>query len=285
MRLRENIRELELSEQKLELERNMLFEDIERRYGEEIQAPTKSDMEKIVAQSKEDLDSRQKELKESIQTLGRKLEREGEVDPSAIAEYEQESERLEEMKSQYQDLENAAQLLDQTIARLKKISKNRFLETFSDVSRRFAELLPRLFGGGSGRMELINPEDPLLSGVEMVVRPPGKTLKTMDLLSGGEKALAATAVLMAVFLHKPAPICVLDEVDAPLDDANLERFLNLITENRDKAQFLLITHNKMSMNSVDKLIGITMEEKGVSSAYSISLEQAEQQIEQWVANA
>ena len=133
-------------------------------------------------------------------------------------------------------------------------------------------------------MELINPEDPLTSGVELSVRPPGKKISTMELLSGGEKALVATAVMMSMFLHRPGPICVLDEVDAPLDDANLERFMTLIREISDRTQFLIITHSKLTMGAVDRLLGITMQEKGISTALSVSLEEAERELEQWVAN-
>src|SRR5690606_6203185 len=121
-----------------------------------------------------------------------------------------------------------------------------------------------LFGGGSGHLELVNPEDPLTSGVELSVRPPGKRLRSMELLSGGEKALVAVSLLVLMFLYRPSPICVLDEVDAPLDDANLERFLGLIKEIAQETQFLIITHNKQTMAAADKLIGITMQEKGVS---------------------
>jgi chromosome segregation protein len=131
----------------------------------------------------------------------------------------------------------------------------------------------------------VNPEDPLSSGVDLTVRPPGKKLKVIELLSGGEKALAATALLFAMFLHRPSPICVLDEVDAPLDDANLERFLGLVRSISSNTQFLVITHNKLSMAAADRLVGITMQESGVTKALSVSFEEAEESLEQWAANA
>ena len=161
---------------------------------------------------------------------------------------------------------------------MREVSKERFVNTFEFVSAKFAELVPRLFGGGSGQLSLLDAEDPLNSGVEIVVRPPGKKLRNMELLSGGEKALSAAALLVAMFLHRPSPICVLDEVDAPLDDANLERFLQLIGEISKKTQFLMITHNKLSMAFVKRLIGITMQEPGISTPLSVSLEQAEREI-------
>ena len=134
-------------------------------------------------------------------------------------------------------------------------------------------------------LELINPEDPLTSGVDLNVRLPGKKLRNMELLSGGEKALVATALIIAMFLHRPSPICVLDEVDAPLDDANLERFLTMVKDISKSTQILIITHNKLTMAAADRLIGITMQESGVSTALSVSVNEVEQDIERWTANA
>ena len=189
------------------------------------------------------------------------------------------------MKSQYEDLSEATKTLERTIRQLKEISRTRFLRTFADVKVKFSELVPRLFGGGSGNLELVNPEDPLTSGVEITVRPPGKKISSMDLLSGGEKALVATSILIATFLHKPSPICVLDEVDAPLDEANLDRFIDIIREISSSTQFLIITHNKATMAAVDRLIGITMQESGVSTALTVSFDEVEKEIERWAANS
>ena len=239
----------------------MIFEDIKRHY-EDAELPNKERCDEIVEASGGNLEVRIDHLQIEAQKLRRRLEREGEVDPQSIELYEQENARLEQMQEQLSDLQAAARTLERTIRQLKEISRKRFLDTFEDVRKRFTELVPRLFGGGSGHLQLIDPEDPLTSGVELVVRPPGKKITTMELLSGGEKALVATAVLIAMFLHRPSPICVLDEVDAPLDDANLERFLALVSEiARSHTQFLLITHNKLSMAASDRLVGITMQEK------------------------
>jgi chromosome segregation protein len=211
---------------------------------------------------------------ESLLRLRKRLEREGEVDPQSIELYEQEDARLRTMQEQFADLEEAKKILETTIRRLKEISRQRFLETFTAVNKKFQELIPRLFGGGAGHLELLNPEDPLTSGVELMVRPPGKRLGSMELMSGGEKALVALSVLISMFLHRPSPICVLDEVDAPLDEANLERYLALITEISRSTQFLVITHNKRTMAEADRLVGITMQEKGVSTALTVALEEA-----------
>lgn len=221
---------------------------------------------------------------EEAASLRRRLEREGEVDPTSIERHEQESVRLAEMTRHIADLENAQTTLSRTIGHLKELSRRRFLETFGFVSEKFSELVPRLFGGGMGKMEMVNPNDPLESGVELTIRPPGKTLKSLELMSGGEKALAAAAILIALFLHRPGPICVMDEVDAPLDDANLGKFLELIADISNSTQFLLITHNKLTMSAVDRLIGITMQERGVSTALEVQFAQAEREIEKWIAN-
>ncbi|MCL4138318.1 UNVERIFIED_CONTAM: hypothetical protein GTU68_064879, partial [Idotea baltica] len=217
--------------------------------------------------------------------LRRRLEREGEVDPTSIERFETESERLEQLQKQEEDLSAAFRTLERTVTRLKQLSKARFLETFEDVSKKFETLVPRLFGGGSGTMQLVDPADPLTSGVEIQVRPPGKRPSSMELLSGGEKALVATSVLIAMFLHRPSPVCVLDEVDAPLDDANLDRFVSVIREISDQTQFLVITHNKATMASMDRLLGITMQEAGISKALSVNFQEAEEEIDRWVANA
>lgn len=280
----EQINKLSLKLEKAELELSMLGEDICKTYPE---TPMLSEeqIESVIAKANGELGSLIGQLQENANKLRRKIEREGEVDPQSIELYEQENARLESLQAQYNDLESATNILERTISRLKQVSKERFLDTFKFVSKKFEELVPRLFGGGSGHLELVNPEDPLASGVEIFVRPPGKKISNMELLSGGEKALVAVSVLISMFLHRPSPICVLDEVDAPLDDANLERYLNMIKEISASTQFLVITHNKRTMSMMQRLVGITMQEKGVSTALSVTLEDSESEIDRWVANA
>ncbi|MBL7663206.1 AAA family ATPase [bacterium] len=219
-------------------------------------------------------------LEEEIQNIGRRLEREGGVDPEVADQYLLEKDRFEKLELQYTDLKEAKTSLEKTIAELREISSNRFIETFESVRGHFEDLVPRLFGGGSGTIELVGEGDLFSKGVQISVRPPGKKLRSLELMSGGEKALSATALLLAMFLHRPTPICVLDEVDAPLDDANLERFLRLIREISDRTNFLIITHNHASMSAMDRLIGITMQEKGVTKALSVTLDQAVETLEQ-----
>ena len=186
----------------------------------------------------------------------------------------EESARLEELQSQRTDLEEASRTLRRTVRRLTEISKTRFLQTFEAVSENFSKLAPRLFGGGRARLELLDPENPLESGVEIIARPPGKKLKSIELMSGGEKALCAISLIFAMFLERPSPLCVLDEVDAPLDDANVVRFLTMVKEMSSRTQFLVITHNKQTMSVADKLVGVTMQQPGATSVVSVSLQDA-----------
>ncbi len=274
-----------LAIERSDLELSMLLEDVSRYYGDACQFPSQQEIEVLLEETGGSLDSRVEELQEQSNTLRRRLEREGEVDPESIGRFDEESTRLETLQTQYDDLASATKTLERTIRRLKDLSKTRFVATFEDVRKKFQELVPRLFGGGAGHMELVDPDDPLGSGVHISVRPPGKRLGSMELLSGGEKALVATAVQIAMFLHRPSPVCVLDEVDAPLDDANLDRFISLIQEIADRTQFLVITHNKATMAAMNRLLGITMQERGVSTALSVTFSEAEEELEQWVANA
>lgn len=269
-------RDCSLQIERCELELGLILEDVRKSY-EEAELPTEDQAYLMSQEIHGDFEAQVSRLEDECRRIRGQLEREGEVDEQSIELYKHESARLEEMKLQHEDLEKAFQILDTTIKRLKGLSRVRFLETFASVNEKFSELVPRLFGGGAGRLELIDPSDPLTSGVEIIVRPPGKKIRDMDMLSGGEKALSAAAILVAMFLHRPSPICVLDEVDAPLDDANLERFLSLIREISKTTQFLVITHNKQSMAAVDKLVGITMQEQGVSTGLQVSLETAEEQ--------
>jgi len=270
--------------EKAELEERLMFEELTRTYPDAQPASTAA-IEAILSRAEGNLEQFVTDLQEEAGKIRRRIEREGEVDPQSIELFEQEDARLQGMKTQLGDLESAEEILNRTIRQLKEVSRTRFLETFKAVSEKFSVLVPRLFGGGAGHLQLVNPDDPLESGVEIFVRPPGKKIANMELLSGGEKALVAVSVLISMFLHRPSPICVLDEVDAPLDEANLERYLDLITEISKNTQFLLITHNKRTMAQAERLVGITMQERGVSTALSVSLFESESEIDRWIANA
>lgn len=212
---------------------------------------------------------------EEAERLRSKIIREGEVDPSSIALFEQEEARLAELKAQKSDLESAEKTLVETVTQLSELARRRFLETFKIVQKNFGQLIPRVFGGGFGSLQLENPDDPFEGGIDVTVRPPGKKPKSIELLSGGERALCAIAMIFSMFLHKPSPLCVLDEVDAPLDEANLRRYLTMVREMSSVTQFLMISHNKEAMSAADRLVGVTQEQPGASRVVTVSLEQAQ----------
>ncbi|MDD2942416.1 MAG: chromosome segregation protein SMC [bacterium] len=284
-KLQGNLNRLGLLVERSQVELEHLTEDFNRYYPEDTLALDEAAVEQFLQELTEPLEQVLRKAAAESDQLRKRLEREGEVDPESIEKFEQESSRLENLERQLADLEKASETLRKTIRHLKEVSRQRFMETFEFVRDKFADLIPRLFGGGMGRMELVDSDDVLSCGIELVVRPPGKKLRTLELLSGGEKALSAVGILMAMFLHRPSPICVMDEVDAPLDDANLERFLGVIREISRNTQFLVVTHNKQTMVEADRLVGITMQKKGVSTALAVDLETMEQEVEKWVANA
>ncbi|RJR34816.1 MAG: chromosome segregation protein SMC [Desulfobacteraceae bacterium] len=204
----------------------------------------------------------------------RKMVREklGEVNLTAIQEHEALKERLAFMTSQKEDLLKSIESLQEAIRRINKTSLDKFMETYEEIDKRLKTVFPILFNGGSASLRLTDPSKPLESGVLVEVKPPGKRLSHMGLLSGGEKALVAMALLFAIYLIKPSPFCLLDEVDAPLDEANIDRYNNLLTEIGKYSQIILITHNRRSMEIVDRLYGVTMEKQGISKIVSVNLE-------------
>jgi chromosome segregation protein len=176
-----------------------------------------------------------------------------------------------------QDLEEAIRTLRNGIASLNREGRERLLTAFEQVNANFSTLFRHLFGGGEANLVMVESDDPLEAGLEIMCQPPGKKLATLSLLSGGEQTLTALALIFAVFLANPAPICVLDEVDAPLDDANVTRFCDLLDEmcRRTETRFLIITHNAVTMSRMDRLFGVTMGEQGVSQLVSVDLKKAE----------
>ncbi|MCU0661111.1 MAG: chromosome segregation protein SMC [Myxococcota bacterium] len=199
------------------------------------------------------------------------------INLGAIEEFEQQNLRYEELSGQKRDLEQAMEDLERAIARMDKESRQKFKATFDDVNARFKVLFPKLFNGGSAELRLTDPADMLRTGVDILAHPPGKKPGNIELLSGGEKALTAVGLLFAIFQHRPSPFCVLDEVDAPLDEANISRFIDMVNTMTDRSQFIIITHSKLTMERSDALYGVTMEEPGVSKLVSVRLSQASQQ--------
>jgi chromosome segregation protein len=206
-----------------------------------------------------------------LDTLREKLGRIGEVNVGAIDELRELEERAQFLRTQKEDLERSLADLERTIQRLNRASRTKFAETFAAVNEKFQTVLPRLFRGGEARLVLTDEHNMLETGVEIIVRPPGKRLDTVSLLSGGEKALVAVSLIFSLFMINPTPFCFLDEVDAPLDDANIGRFTNLVKDMSEHSQFIVITHNKRTMQAANVLYGVTMEEPGVSKVISVAM--------------
>ena len=252
--------QLALAEQRLELQH--LSANLREKYDVSLEA--------VEADSAETAPS-QTELMEVIDELRGRLERMGEVNLAAIGEYEELTERFGFMSRQKGDLEKSIADLQQTIVKLNRVCRLRFKESFEAINEKFEMIFPRLFRGGKAKLVLTDDNDYLETGVDIVVQPPGKKLQSITLLSGGEKALTAVSLLFAIFLTKPSPFCFLDEVDAPLDDANIDRFIDLIKEMSGYSQFVLVTHNKKSMQAAEILYGITMAEPGISKVVSVRM--------------
>ncbi|AZO70881.1 MULTISPECIES: chromosome segregation protein SMC [unclassified Mesorhizobium] len=217
------------------------------------------------------------EIERQLDRLKIERERLGAVNLRAEEEQKELSERLETIVSEREDIIEAIRKLRQAIQSLNREGRERLLSAFEVVNGHFQRLFSHLFGGGTAELQLIESEDPLEAGLEILARPPGKKPQTMTLLSGGEQALTAMSLIFAVFLTNPAPICVLDEVDAPLDDHNVERFCNLMDEmsKTTETRFVIITHNPITMARMDRLFGVTMAEQGVSQLVSVDLQAAE----------
>jgi len=216
-------------------------------------------------------DEHESEAQSRLEALRQKIARIGEVNVGAIDELKELEDRAQFLRVQKEDLERSLDDLEKTIQRLNRASRSKFAEAFTAVNEKFQQTLPQLFRGCEGRLVLTDEHNLLESGVEIVVRPPGKKLETVALLSGGEKALVAVSLIFSLFLINPTPFCFLDEVDAPLDDANVGRFTDMVRGMSQYSQFITITHNKRTMQAADVLYGVTMEEPGVSKIISVAM--------------
>ncbi len=206
-----------------------------------------------------------------IDELLKLIQRMGEINLMAIEEYEEKSTRFEYLDGQRKDLLDALDQLERAIRQMNKESRALFKDAFEAVNQRFKLVFPTLFRGGKAELKLSDPEDLLNSGVEIVAQPPGKKLGSLELMSGGEKALTAVAMIFAIFQYKPSPFCILDEVDAPLDEANIARFAEAVSQMTDRSQFIVITHSKRTMEYADVLYGVTMEQPGISKLVAVEL--------------
>lgn len=220
-----------------------------------------------------DEDAEPVDWEEKLQLIGNRIQRLGPINLAAIDEYKIESERKDYLDQQNAELEDALTTLQNAIQKIDRETRTRFKETFELVNSHIQELFPKLFGGGHAYLEMTG-DDLLDTGVTLMARPPGKKNSSIHLLSGGEKAMTAIAMVFSIFKLNPAPFCMLDEVDAPLDDANVGRYANMVKEMSDQVQFIFITHNKISMEAANQLMGVTMHEPGVSRLVSVDVNQA-----------
>ena len=204
--------------------------------------------------------------------LRTRLEGFGAINMLAVDELSDAEERLLFLTSQRQDIVDSIASAEEALREIKERSRARFKQAFEAINENFSVFFRELFGGGRGVMSLLESEDILEAGIEVVAQPPGKRLQNILLLSGGEKAMTAISLVLAIFKYRPSPFCLLDEVDAPLDDANVGRFVNKIAEMSEKTQFIVITHNKRTMEAARALYGVTMQEAGVSKVVSVKFE-------------
>ncbi|MFZ7125397.1 MAG: chromosome segregation protein SMC [Desulfobacterales bacterium] len=265
----EQLRTLELEVSELRLKRENITGRIQERYhGSVIQF--KAELER----DGDELDLTVDALSAELDRCRRKISAIQDVNLGAIKEYEQLKTRYDFLCTQRDDLNQAIEDLHTVIRKINRITQERFLTTLGQVNEKLAEVFPRLFQGGSASLVMTDPSSPLETGIEFMIHPPGKKLTRMSLLSGGEKALSAIAFIFSIFLIRPTSFCLLDEIDAPLDDANVGRFNELLKSIGEKSQIIMVTHNKRSMEFADTLFGITMEKKGISKVVSVNLEKA-----------
>ncbi|OEU45107.1 MAG: chromosome segregation protein SMC [Desulfobacterales bacterium S7086C20] len=255
--------QLELKQSERKMRRNHLASRILEKYNKHIEEPEQGS--EAVKLSVEEIQSRLTEYRDKIFKIG-------EVNLTAIEQYETLKERYSLLTSQRDDLDDAIEALHLVIRKINRVSLKRFMKTFKAVNEKVQAVFPKLFEGGTAKLSLTNPKRPLDSGVSFLVRPPGKKLTRMSLLSGGEKALSSIALIFSLFLIRPTAFCILDEIDAPLDDVNVFRFNQLLREIGSQSQVVMITHDRQTMEVANALFGVTMEEKGISKLVSLDFQ-------------
>jgi chromosome segregation protein len=271
--------QLQVRESQLQMHIENLAENMERRYQIDIHgfAPDQPAFEKTLrvqlkrAEKEPAADVADGELQKLIAELTRQLDNMGPVNLDAVQEYDELEERHKFLETQNTDLTNSRRELLDVIARINSTTKKMFGETFAQVRTNFREMFSELFGGGRADLSLMDENDPLNCGIEIVAKPPGKQLQSISLLSGGERAMTAVALLFSIYMVRPSPFCVLDEMDAPLDESNINRFLKMLDRFVAQSQFIIITHNKRTIAKADILYGITMEERGVSKLVGMKM--------------
>jgi chromosome segregation protein len=266
----QNIRLLEMEQSQRKIKRDSIAGRIQERYHRSLDS-----FRQPQAGTPEYDDRTTEEMETELSRLRELIAKIEDVNLGAIKEYEQLKERFDFLTEQRDDLVKAVDDLHRVIRKINRITQERFNKTFNAVNEKLNEVFPRLFEGGSARLVLTQPENSLEAGVEFMVHPPGKKITRMSLLSGGEKALSAIALIFSIYLIKPASFCLMDEIDAPLDEANIFRFNNLLQLIGEKSQIIMITHNKRTMEFADTLFGVTMEQKGISKIVSVDFQRTE----------
>jgi chromosome segregation protein len=257
--VRQKIHEEEIRFSEIQMKLQHLQESVRDRYGTSLSTSIGMEAGEL---PREEMSKRLEELKKALEGFG-------EVNLMALEEYQELKSRHDFLTEQQNDLQQALDSLRKTIVRINRTTTKRFLEAFHLVNEKFKEVFARLFKGGQASLILLDEQDIATTGIDIMAQPPGKKLQNIDLLSGGEKALVAIALLFGLFMIKPSPFCLLDEVDAPLDDANINRFIDLVKDFSKTSQFIFITHNKRTMETADTLYGITMETPGVSKVVGV----------------
>jgi chromosome segregation protein len=260
--VRDRVDSLRMATRELEIRREALQEKF---------AATGLELETVLRELPEDYTADGWHMRQ--EQIQRSLDRIGTVNLLAIEEFEEQSERAKYLEAQHEDLANALDTLEKAIRKIDRETRTRFQEVFENVNAGLKRIFPRLFGGGHAYLTL-EGDDLLNAGVTVMAQPPGKRNSSIHLLSGGEKALTAVALVFSIFELNPAPFCLLDEVDAPLDDANVGRFCDIVREMSANVQFLFITHNKVTMELASQLMGVTMGEPGVSRLVSVDIDEA-----------
>jgi chromosome segregation protein len=260
--VRSSLERVRLDRQTLEVRRTTIKEQLEE---------DKQVLDELLARLPEE--ANEEEWEQRLVRMGNRIQRLGAINLAAIDEYKVQSERKLYLDAQNEDLEKALATLENAIRKIDIETRTRFKETFDKVNSKLQQLFPKLFGGGHAYLEMTG-EDLLDTGIGIMARPPGKRNTSIHLLSGGEKALTAIALVFSIFSLNPAPFCLLDEVDAPLDDANVVRYSELVKEMSRTVQFIYITHNKVAMEMGEQLMGVTMHEPGVSRLVSVDVDEA-----------
>ena len=271
------INDIKLNFESLVLKEQAVVERVMEKYQMDLGSSNSKDAVSVFCEEKKEDEEawfeafNREEEEESLQKLNNRLARIGEVNLLALKEYEELKEEHIFYQNQYEDLSRSNEKLSRVIKRIDAFCSKRFKEVFEKVNTCFSKVWPSLFGGGVAELVLTKDAEKGVEGMDIIVQLPGKKLQSMSLLSGGEKAMTAVAVIFSIFLVKPSPFCILDEVDAPLDDVNIIRFNSLLAEMAAVSQVIVITHNKYTMREAQTIYGVTMEEKGISKVMSLDM--------------